>query len=220
MWLLSLLQLLRLLGVSLLQLLGLLLVSLLHLLRSRLIRLLFRLRLVFLVLFLLEDLPILALLREELVLLLLVLLVLLRVSCVVRSDACDGRQVLGMDCEARPWSGTNQWRTVVRRHALLGGIAGRPRVLNLIGHRWKMSTMSRRLFLGRGAFGNAAVSAVVADVVHCGVVRPGVVHVVDEVRVDVIPRRVVEEMPPVPAPAFIATTEVTEAIIDPPVETD
>ena len=51
----------------------------------------------FLVLLLLEFLPILVLLRDQLVLLLLVFLVLLRVTRVRCSGPFDGRQVLRMD---------------------------------------------------------------------------------------------------------------------------
>ena len=50
-------------------------------------------------------------------------------------------------------------------------------------------------------------------------VHPGVVNVMVHVDVHVIHCRVVEKMPVVPASAFITTTEVTEAIVDPTIET-
>ena len=98
-WLLSLLQLLRLLLVFLLQLLCLLLVLLLHLLLLCVIRLLFIQIQVLLVLLLLEFVSLLLLLRDLLVLLLLVLPVLLRIARVW-SAPCQGREVVRMDGRA------------------------------------------------------------------------------------------------------------------------
>ena len=94
---LSLLHLLHLLRVSLLHLLRLLLVLLLHLLRSRWSGLLFRQLLMFLVLLLLEFLPVLVLLRDQLLLLLLVFLVLLCVPRLRRAGRSTGGSSLGWD---------------------------------------------------------------------------------------------------------------------------
>jgi hypothetical protein len=81
-----------------------------------------------------------------------------------------------------------------------------------------MSAMSSSLFFRRGARVDPAVTAVVADAVSV-LVHPGVVNVVDGVGVHAIHRRVVEKMPVVPASAFITMTEVSEAIVDPAIET-
>ena len=96
-WLLSLLQLLRLLLMLLLQLLRLLLVLLLYLLLGRLIRLLFIQLHVLLVLLLLEFVSFLLLLRDYFILLLLVLLVPLRVARIWSAGPCQGWKVVGMD---------------------------------------------------------------------------------------------------------------------------
>ena len=95
-WLLSLLQLLRLLLVSCLQLLRLLLMALFHLLPLRVIRLLFIQLHVLLVLLLLELVSFLLLLRGLLFLLLLVLPVPLRVARIW-SAPCHGRKVARMN---------------------------------------------------------------------------------------------------------------------------
>src|SRR5208283_4479985 len=63
------------------------------------------------------------------------------------------------------------------------------------------------------------VTAVEADAVPLALVHPGVVNVVEVTVVHAIIRRVVEKMPVVPASAFITMTEVTEAIVDPTIET-
>jgi hypothetical protein len=99
----------------LLQLLRLLRVLLFHLLHSRWSSLLFRQLPMFLVLLLLEFLPILALLRDGLFLLLLVFLVQLRVPRLGSGGAFDGRQLLRMDCGVGATSRSNWRRAVVRR---------------------------------------------------------------------------------------------------------
>ena len=99
-WLLSLLQLLRLLLVSCLQLLRLLLMGLFHLLPLRVTRLLFIQLHVFLVLFLLEFVAFLLLFRELLILLLLVFFVEVRVACIWSGGPCDGWKVARMDGRA------------------------------------------------------------------------------------------------------------------------
>ena len=121
--LLSLLHLLSLLRVTLLHLLGLLLVLLFQLLRSCRIGLLPRQLLMFLVLLLLEILPILVLLRDHLVLLLLVFLILLRVPGIRNSGAFDGRQFLRMGCCGSVSRRSDWRRAVVRGKALLRIIA-------------------------------------------------------------------------------------------------
>ena len=91
-------------------------------------------------------------------------------------------------------------------------------MLSLSGYRPGMSAMRGSLFFSRGARVDPAVTAVVADAVDV-LVHPCVVNVVDGVGVHSIHRRVVEEMPVLPAAAFIAITEVSEAIVDPAIET-
>lgn len=81
-WLLTLLQLLLLLGVALLHLLGLLLMALLHLLLLRVVLSLLRGSLMLGVLLLLELLVLLILFGDQLVLLLLILLIGLGIACV------------------------------------------------------------------------------------------------------------------------------------------
>jgi hypothetical protein len=113
----------------------------------------------------------------------------------------------------------SDWRrAVVRGKPLLGVIAGRVRMLSLSGYRPNMSATSSSLFFSRGARVDPAVTAVVADAVNV-LVHPRVVNVVDGVGVHAIHRRVVEKMPVVPAAAFITMTEVSEAIVDPAIET-
>src|SRR5208283_379287 len=82
-----------------------------------------------------------------------------------------------------------------------------------------MCLMSSRLFFRGGVGVDSAGTAVEADAVPLALVHPGVVNVVEVVRVHAIIRRVVEKMPVVPASACITITEVTEAIVDPAVET-
>jgi hypothetical protein len=95
-WLLSLLQLLLLGGMSLLQLLGLLLMLLLQLLRPRFVGFLLREPLVFLILLLLKPLSFLVLFHAQLFLLLLVFLVLFRVPRVWRGEALRRRKIPGV----------------------------------------------------------------------------------------------------------------------------
>ena len=109
-------------------------------------------------------------------------------------------------------------RAMVLWKALLRIIVGSPRVLSLSGHRRNMPLMRGGLFLSRGARVDPAVAAVEADAVR-GLVHPGVVNVVDDVGVHAIQRRVVEKMPVVPASAFITVAEISEAIVDPAIET-
>jgi len=111
---LSLLHLLHLLLVALLHLLRLLLVLLFYLLHSGRSGILSRQLLVFLVLLLLEFLPVLVLLCDQLVLLLLVLLVQFGVPCLRRTGLFDGRQFLRMDRGVGASSGGNRRRAVVR----------------------------------------------------------------------------------------------------------
>src|SRR5579864_679480 len=98
--------------------------------------------------------------------------------------------------------------TVVRRKALLGIVASRVCKLSLHRLRRNMSVTSRGLFFGIGARVNPAAAAVEAHAVPV-LVHPRVVHVVDDVTVDAIHRRVVEKMPVLPATAFISVTEVS-----------
>ena len=86
--------------MPLLQLLRLLLVPLLYLLLSRFISMLLGQALMFLILPLLEFLPLLFLLREYLFLLLLVLLIQLRVACIRSAGSRRGRKVARMDGRA------------------------------------------------------------------------------------------------------------------------
>lgn len=216
--LLSLLHLLRLLRVSLRQLLRLLLVLLLHLLHPLRGSLLLHQALMFLVLLLLKILSILGLLRDYLLLLLLIFLVDLRVSCVGSDGTFDGRQLFGMDCKVGARSRGDWRRAAVLRNPLLWIIVGSPCMLRLSGHGRNMSFMSGSLFLSRGALVNSTIATVVADAVH-PLIYSCVVSVVDDVVVHVIYCRVVEEMPVVPAPAFITVTEVTVAVVNTAIET-
>jgi len=218
--LLSLLHLLRLLRVCLLQLLRLLLVSLLHLLRLHRVSLLFGQFLVVPVLLLLQVLPVLGLLRDQLILLLLVFRVRPCIPRVRGGGTPDGRQFLGMSCDVRARSRTHRRRAVVRRILLLRVIPGSPLMLSLLGDRPHVSVMSRSFFLSVGVIVDSAVAAVVADVIHCALVHPCVVSVVEVVRVHVVVRRVVEEMPVVPASALITMAEVSVAVVNPAVKTN
>src|ERR1035441_5226712 len=124
-----------------------------------------------------------------------------------------------MDCHAGARSCSHWRRAVVGRKPLLGIIVGRPRMLRLSGYRPNMFFMGSSLFLRRGARIDPALTAVVTDMVDRGLVRPGVVNVVDRVDVHVIHARVVEKTPIVPASALITMTEVAEAIVDPTIKT-
>jgi predicted RNA methylase len=93
-------------------------------------------------------------------------------------------------------------------------------MLSLSGYRRNMSFISGSLFLGRGVGIDPAVTAVIADMVDLALVDPGVVNVVDRVDVHVIHSCVVVKMPVVPASALVTMTEITEAIVDPAIETD
>ena len=142
--LLTLLHLLHLLRMSLLHLLRLLSMLLLLLLGS-LGSLLPGDLLILFVLRLLEFLPLLILLSDQLVLLLLVFLVRLRIPRV-RSCASDRRQLIRMDRGVGA-SGRRRWRgTMVRRKFLLRTIMGRPLMLRLSRHRPNMFTAGSGLF--------------------------------------------------------------------------
>jgi hypothetical protein len=116
--------LLHLLRVGLLQVLGLLLVLLLQLLGPHGISLLFRQLLMFLILLLLEFLPILILRRDYLVLLLLVFLIQLGVPCIRGCGAFDRRHFFGMGRRSGASGGRDWRRSMVRGKALLRVILG------------------------------------------------------------------------------------------------
>src|ERR1039458_5552591 len=123
-----------------------------------------------------------------------------------------------MGCNVRARRCSNRRRAVVRGNPLLGVIVGRPRMLSLSGYGRNMPIMSGRFFLRRGPFVDPAVTSIVANMVRV-LVHPRVVNVVDDALVHMIHGRVVEKMPVLPAPAFITMAEVTEAIVDPAIET-
>ena len=163
---LSLLHRLHLLCVHLMHLLRLLLVLLFNLLHSRRSSLLFGQLLMFLVLLLLEFLPILVLLHGHVVLFLLVLLIQLDVPRLGSSGAFDGRQIFRMDCGVGAPSRRNRRSAMVRGEPLLRIIVRRPGMLSLRGDRSTTPATSGSLFFGRGACIDPAVAAVVADAVH------------------------------------------------------
>jgi hypothetical protein len=101
--------------LHLLHLRGLLLMLLLQLLRFHRISFLFRQLLMFVFLLLLELLPILVLLGDDLGLLLLVFLIELRVSCIRSGGSFDGRQFLGVRCGGAASSGSNRWWLAANR---------------------------------------------------------------------------------------------------------
>src|SRR5580658_6234184 len=186
---------------------------LLDLLRFDRIDLLFRELLMFVVLPLLEFLPILILFCDYLVLLLLVFPIQLRVPRIRSGRPFDWRQFLRMGRDAGS-SGRSHWRrAVVHGKPLLGVIAGRPRMLSLSGYSRDMAATSSRLFLGRGTSVYTAATSVETDAVH-PLVYPCVVYVVDDIGVHAIQRRVVEEMSVFPTTTFITITEVSEAVVD------
>ena len=163
---LSLLHLLNLLRVHFVQLLRLLLMLLLHLLRPFGGCLLLRQLLMFLILRLLEFLPLLVLRGDQLILLLLVFLVHLRVPRFGRGRTLHGRQILRMGREVRTGCCGHRWRAVVSRIPLLRVVMGSPRVLGLSGYSLNMSAFGSGLLLRRGARIDPAGATVVADAVR------------------------------------------------------
>ena len=88
--------------------------------------------------------------------------------------------------------------------------------------RWRpVLLVCRCLFcLGRSGV-NSTGAAVIADMVHRGVVDHGlVVNIVNVRDVHVIHRAVVVEGPVIPIPAFIADTTIAKAVVDATVEAD
>src|ERR1700690_1276294 len=93
-------------------------------------------------------------------------------------------------------------------------------MLCLSSHGRNMSLTFRCFFFRPRTLVDPTLATVVADPVHRGVVdHGGVVGVVNVGNVYVVHCAVVEEAPIVPAPAFIAVTEVAEAVADAAVET-
>ena len=143
-----LLQLLPLLRMPLIHLLRLLLVPLLHLLLSGFVGILFRQLRVLLLLLLLEFLPLLILLGDQLVLLLLVFPVLLGISGV-GSGAFNGRKLVGMDRRARciertwPLGGRYRWAALVDGSVQVPIDTGGLHMLRLRGYRWDV-TLARK----------------------------------------------------------------------------
>ena len=88
--------------------------------------------------------------------------------------------------------------------------------------RWRrVLLVCRCLFCSGRASGNSTLAAVIADMVHRGVVDYGLVVDIVNVRdVHVIHRAVVVEGSVIPISAFIADTTVAEAIVDATVEAD
>jgi hypothetical protein len=247
--LLPLLQLLLLLGVSLRQLLCLLLVLLLDLLFFCVIDLLFFQLLVILVLLLLEFLPFLVLLRLKLLLLLLVLLVQIRIPRTWGSGPLGPWKVARMDCRVNARSVAFRARRFTHRTSLPGShcsatfkfarfIRGSDRRLAVVrgsaqfrvatrslymfclrGYGRDMPLMCGSFFLRSGARVDAAASAIEANAGNVCFVHSRVIHIVNNVDVYVEHRAVIEEVSVIPAPAFETVAKVTEAIVDPAVET-
>src|SRR5580700_1427618 len=94
-------------------------------------------------------------------------------------------------------------------------------MLVLRGDGRNVALASGSIFLGSGASVYAAVAAVKAGAVTIGaVLNSRVVNVAVERDVHMADGLVVEEVPVVPAAAFVASARVAVAIIDAAVETD
>ena len=114
----------------------------------------------------------------------------------------------------------SDWRlALVHRSPQLSVSAGSLHMLRLSGHRRHVSLMRRRFLLRRWAPVDPPVAAVVADAVHGVVDHRCVVNVVNLGDVDVGHRAVIKEPSVVPTSTFEALAEVTEAVINPAVET-
>ena len=217
--LLPLLHLLGLLRVPLLQLLRLLLVLLLHVLHFLRGSILFRKLLMFVVLLLLQCLPVLVLLRNHALLLLLKFLVHLRIAGIGSSWAFDWRQFLRMRRKIRARSRRKHRRTVVRGNPLLGVVASSISMLSLRSDRGYMLITRGSFLLRVGPLVDAAITPVITGAAAGALIYSRVVNIVDGVLIHVVYRCVVEEMSTLPPPAIITVTEVAVAIVDPAIET-
>ena len=93
-------------------------------------------------------------------------------------------------------------------------------MLSLHGYRRNVPSPARQSRPRPGTRVDPAVAAVVADPILCDVVDHGcVVNVVNVDDVHVVDGTVVEEMSVVPAPALVAFAEISEAVINPAIET-
>jgi hypothetical protein len=112
------------------------------------------------------------------------------------------------------------WRfPLVVRGAQFAVAAGFVDVMGLRFDRANMTVASRRFLFGIGASGDATRAAVEADAVDVDIHRL-VVNVVNIHDVNVGNRAVVEEMSVIPASAYEADTEISEAVVDAAVEAD
>ena len=143
-----------------------------------------------------------------------------------RADRTRG--VLGPDHtgagERARLRGRRDRRFAVIRTQAQGRIGARSGfLLALRGGWWSMRLVRGRL-LRRGRLGpDAASSAVIADVIHRGVVNDGLVVDVGDMHAgvgDIVDGGVVEKVPALPIAAFIARAAVAEAVIDAAVEPD
>lgn len=122
----------------------------------------------------------------------------------------DSRQIIRMNGSA----GAARRHSAVRGKSLLRVIAGGLRVFCLSGHWGEMSIARSSFFTRTSASAGSTVTAVVAYVTGVALVCSCVVIIVFCITVNIIHRRVVIEMPMVPAAAIITVAEVSEAIVD------
>src|SRR5271154_1603233 len=106
---------------------------------------------------------------------------------------------------SRPVCRSNRRLALVHGSAHLRVRAGLLHVLRLSGYGRDVPLVRSRFFLWRGTRGDAAIAAVVADSVDCGVVNHlSVVNVVNVSDIDVHHRTVVKEMSAVPSSTYEA----------------
>ena len=112
------------------------------------------------------------------------------------------------------------------RPAMVGGCmefrvrASSLKMLLLNGYRWKMPITSGNLVFRPRPRIDTARAAVVTDVIHRDIGDPLFIHVVNVHDVDVGYGTVVEEAVVIPAPAFEAVAEITEAVNNSAIEAD
>src|ERR1700730_11153143 len=108
----------------------------------------------------------------------------------------------------------------VHGSSLLRISSRRLRMLSLNRDRRNMSLPRRGLFLRCWTPADPAIAAVVTDMGLVVIDYGRVVHIVNDSFINIVHGAVVEKVVVIPTPAFVALSKITEAIIDPAVETN
>src|SRR5580704_12732424 len=136
----------------------------------------------------------------------------------MNSKPFDGRQIMGMDCNVGESRCSNWRHAMVGREPLLGIVVSKPCILNLLECGPTALIASSSLLLRRGARISPPATAVVADAVTT-VLHRCVVRKTGAAAIHMIHCGIVVQPPVVPARALVTVAGVSEAIVDPAIET-